>query len=341
MAVTMKQIAEIAGVSRGTVDRVLNNRPGVNAQVAEDIQKISDKLGYKTNVAGRLLSKKNLRKRIGIIANSENNPFYFEVFQGIQAAVNEVSSFGFSVVTRTAEGFDAENQLRQINELVDSGVDALVVTPINSPEIISRFNELAASNIPVVAMNSGINAKCLAYVGANYEMSGETAGGLMGMMTAGKPCRVGVITGSDEVEALLHRVIGFRNVIERDFPNVSISGIRDNNDRIDLAYQYVKDYFKQDKDVNAIYIVSAGQAGVIHAIEELGLAGKVPVLMYDLTPAVLQGLKDGIVSASITQDPFQQGYRPIKVLYEYFVHGTIPESDKMYTHVDIKLKYNI
>ena len=341
MAVTMKQIAELAGVSRGTVDRVLNNRPGVNAQVAEDIQRITDELGYKTNVAGRLLSKKALRKRIGIIANSENNPFYIDVFQGIQAAVDEVSSFGFSVEIRTAEGFDTANQLKQINELVDSGVDALVITPINSPEIISRVNELTRCNIPVIAMNSGIEAKCLTYVGANYEMSGETAGGLMGMMTAGKPCRVGVITGTDKVEALYYRVESFKRVVNRDFPNISISGIRDNNDRVDLAYQYVKEFFGQDKELNAIYIVSAGQAGVIQAIEELGLAGKVITVMYDLTPAVVHGLKNGVVSASITQDPFQQGYRPIKILYEYFVHGTMPESEKTYTHVDIKLKYNI
>ena len=341
MAVTMEEIAKAAGVSRGTVDRVLHDRPGVSAKSAHKIKELAAQLDYKPNVAGRILSKKNLRKRIGVITNSENNPFYIPVFQGMQTAIDEVSGFGFEVHRLTAAGFDVERQLMQIDTLVQSGIDALVFTPINSPKIISSINRLSDGGMPIITINSGLNAKCMTYVGCDYEMSGETAGGLMGMMSAGRKCRVGVITGSDEVEAHFFRVRGFCECIAKEFPNVMVMEVRENNDRDDIAYDYVKEFLTCTEPANAIYLAAAGQAGVIQALEELQMAGKVLTVMYDLTPAVVEGLRNGAVSAAITQDPFQQGYRPIRILYDYFVHGIVPEEKKIYTDVAVKLKYNI
>ena len=341
MAVTMEEIAKAAGVSRGTVDRALHDRPGVSAKSADRIKKLSTQLDYKPNVAGRILSNKNLRKRIGVITNSENNPFYIPVFQGMQTAIDEISGFGFEVSRLTAAGFDVERQLWQIEKLVQGGIDALVFTPINSPKIISRINRLSARGMPIVTINTGLNAKHMIYVGCDYEMSGETAGGLMGMMSVGRECRVGVITGSEDVEAHFFRVRGFCKCLAKEFPNVMVMGVRENNDRDDLAYEYVKEFLTCDEPANAIFLAAAGQAGVIQALDELQMTGKVLTVMYDLTPVVVEGLWSGAVSAAITQDPFQQGYRPIRILYDYFVHSIVPEEKKIYTDVAVKLKYNI
>lgn len=63
MKVTIREVAEAANVSRGTVDRALNHRPGVNPQVAERIIKIADELGYKPDMAARTLANKSIPRQ--------------------------------------------------------------------------------------------------------------------------------------------------------------------------------------------------------------------------------------------------------------------------------------
>lgn len=77
MGVTIKEIAQAAGVSRGTVDRALNNRPGVNSDVAKRVRRLARDLGYRPNqVAKALVGRSHTSSKIGIIIVTENNSFY-------------------------------------------------------------------------------------------------------------------------------------------------------------------------------------------------------------------------------------------------------------------------
>ena len=81
----IKDIAELAGVSRGTVDRVLNNRSGVSPQTAEKIKEIAKALDYRPNKAGLALAAQKKKIKIGVVLFSKNNPFFDEVSEGVQA----------------------------------------------------------------------------------------------------------------------------------------------------------------------------------------------------------------------------------------------------------------
>ena len=75
MAVTLQQIAEAAGVSRGTVDRALNNRGRINAEVADKIRRIADEMGYQPNRAGRALAMAKRSITIGVLIQAADTPF--------------------------------------------------------------------------------------------------------------------------------------------------------------------------------------------------------------------------------------------------------------------------
>ena len=77
--VTIKEIARLAEVSRGTVDRVLNNREGVSEETAERVRRIADELGYKPNKVGMALAAQKNKFIIGIIVFSRKNPFFDQV----------------------------------------------------------------------------------------------------------------------------------------------------------------------------------------------------------------------------------------------------------------------
>ena len=104
-----KQIAELAGVSRGTVDRVLNNRGSVNANTAARVREIAEKLNYKPNKAGLMLAAQKKNLKIGVILFPDSNPFFSEVLEGVNAKAKELSAYNFTVLIRQVP-FDETEQ---------------------------------------------------------------------------------------------------------------------------------------------------------------------------------------------------------------------------------------
>lgn len=186
MRVTIKSIAEAVGVSRGTVDRALNNRPGINQEVAEKIKQVAEEMGYRPNLAAKALSNTKIVKKVGILLHSEGNEFFDEVIRGINASVQELSEFGLEFEWRTMKGYDDKKQEELMGELEALGISGLVMTPINSDRIVRKIHEFHKKNIKVVAINSDIlKTERIAFVGCKHKKSGTVAAGLFGLMGQG------------------------------------------------------------------------------------------------------------------------------------------------------------
>ena len=97
MPVTVKQIAELAGVSRGTVDRALNGRGNVRPEVEKRILQIAEEMGYTPNRAGKALAYQRKNLSFGIVANAHGNEFFDDLLKGAQTAADEYSDFGLSL----------------------------------------------------------------------------------------------------------------------------------------------------------------------------------------------------------------------------------------------------
>ena len=114
MAVTAQQIAELAGVSRGTVDRALHNRGRVNPEVAAKIHKIAAELGYKPNLIGQALVKSRREFKLGAILQSTETPTMQIVRAGVQRAAEELAASGVELIMRENRGLDTEMVLEHI-----------------------------------------------------------------------------------------------------------------------------------------------------------------------------------------------------------------------------------
>ena len=183
---TIKEIAILAGVSRGTVDRVLNHRGSVNPKTEEKIWEIAQALDYKPNKAGIVLAAQKRKLKIGVILLGLNNPFYDDVLRGISEKAVELESYNCTVLIKQTE-YSLEEQLHAIDELVAENINGLALSPYNDKAVRRKINELYEKNIPVVTLNTDIeNSKRLAYVGCNYYRSGQTAAGLVHLMTSGQ-----------------------------------------------------------------------------------------------------------------------------------------------------------
>ena len=196
MAVTIQQIAERAGVSRGTVDRALNHRGRINPEVAEKICRLADEMGYVQKERKRSRTAKDERLKIGVVTQLARSSFMQEVNRGIEKAAQELKEKGIQLILKEGLSVDEDEQLQAIEELEQEGIRGLAVMPVDSEAVREKLNALIEEkNIPVVTFNSDIvGTRRACFVGMDNRKSGRTAAGLLGMMTRGSG-KILIITG--------------------------------------------------------------------------------------------------------------------------------------------------
>lgn len=339
MAITIKEIANIAGVSRGTVDRALNARGGVNPEVEEKILQIAKEHGYKPNLAAKSLAMTQQNLSIGVIIYSENNQFFETVIDGINEAAEEIKEFGITVTICKINGFDVGKQLSKIDELINSGINALAITPINDEKIIKRLEEI--DDIPIIALNTDIEGEHnIDYIGCDYYKSGQTAGAMMGLFSKGMG-NVLIITGTHTVYGHNRRVKGFTDVIQKEYPSLLIKQTIENNDDDEISYNLLKEIIKSDnKNIDCFYFAAAGVDGGVKALMEDNRCKDFVIITNDTSPSRIELIKSGIINATICQQPFEQGYNCIKELFNCIMNKKMTTGKKSYTNIGIKLKYN-
>jgi LacI family transcriptional regulator len=340
LSITISKIAQLAGVSRGTVDRVLNNRGNVKPELQVKIKKIATELGYKPNALAKALVTRKKKYLIGIIINSVGNHFFDDVLVGIEAAKTDISDYGITVIIKKVKGYNANEQLNLIDDLIADGVNAIALTPINDSVIAQKLKSIVQS-IPIVAFNNDIEqAQRLAFVGCDYFKSGKTAGELMGKITE-RPCHVGIITGSLKMLGHNKRIEGFSQIIKNEYSAIQIADIVENNDDEQTSYEVTKQLLITHKDITALYFTAGGVEGGIKAVCELNLSHKLKIITFDATPVVISNIEKSIIDFTICQQPYMQGYTSVKVLSDYLVSGITPANENIYLDIEIKLKSNL
>ncbi len=335
---TIKEIADLAGVSRGTVDRVLNNRPGVNSQTAEKVREIAKNLNYRPNKAGIALAAQKKKYKIGVVLFSKDNPFFDEVSQGAEAKAIELEDYGITTITKRVD-FDAGSQLEAIDALVEEGVNGLMLAPFNDTSIQEKINDLVDAGIPVVTVNTDISgSKRMAYVGSDYYKGGAIVAGLLGLMSEGD-IKLGVITGSNHVLCHSERIRGLSETIASTYRNIHIVDIKENHDDENRSYSLTKDMLRQHPDLNAVFFVAAGVLGGCRAILESGRSLK--VITFDDVPTTIEMLQAGVISATISQLPYKQGSKSLDILFEYLTSSSEPDSELNFVEHSIKIRENL
>ncbi len=337
---TIKEIAELAGVSRGTVDRVLNNRGAVSSATAEKILEIAKALDYKPNRAGIVLAAQKKRLKLGVILFSSDNPFFGDVLKGVTEKAEALSAYNCNVVIKQVH-FNIEEQLAALDELEAEDVNGIAMAPCNHASIKERINSLFQKGIPVVTLNTDIEgSKRIAYVGSHYTHSGETAAGLMHLMTLGE-VSVGIISGSSDILCHTERIAGFKKAVNAHYQNIHIVETVENHDDEIESYEKTTALLTAHPDINALFFAAGGVYGGCRAVISLGLAGKIRILAFDKVPTTKKLVEDGIIAATICQQPKIQGTKPLDILFAYLTAGEIPEKEYHYVAVDIRIKENI
>lgn len=339
MAVTIKDIAAYCNVSRGTVDRVLHNSGRVSPATRQLVERAIRDLNYHPNPSGKSLAARKKHFTIGVMLCSVGIEFFDEVIRGLYAAQREYSEFNITIQMETVKGYSEDWQMQTIDRL-DGSINLLILNPINTPKIAERLNRLIDSGTPVITLNNDVEGcRRFCFVGTDYQRSGATACG-MASLIAGEDAVVGIAVGSMQILGHNDRIRGFWNNARLRYPNFQIEGVFLTADDDETAFRVTTEFLKEHPNLNCLYIASSGgTSGICNAVHAMNRS---PVIIAsDRTPAVIEGMEDGTIQATICQQPFSQGYRAFYQAMIRLIHGIRPATDTILTSNEIRIAENL
>lgn len=337
MAVTIKKIAELAGVSPGTVDRALYNRGRVKPEVADRIKQIAQSLNYVPNKAARTLSISKKNHKIAVILHTDNNPFFSLVIKGIEKATIEAQNSGIPVTLFPGKNFDASYQLSLIDKAIEEGYSAIIIVPIENELIKEKLNILYESNFPVFLLTNIISkTNYKEYIGCDYYKAGNLMAGITGLIASEQDRSILFITPSFRMMGHRLRFSGFieNTRIQQGHFKTSILEIK-SEDTIEIYKQCITTFESNTPD---IIIVTGGQleSGVLKAITDRDLKSK--IFVFDCTEKVESLIKENVVTACIDQRAQSQGYDSVMSALNSIITYDYPENKNRYLQLSIILK---
>jgi LacI family transcriptional regulator len=340
----IKDIARLAGVSIGTVDRVIHERGEVAESTRQKIQNILNETNYSPNLMAQVLKSKKRFHLVSLLPEpTEANAFWQKHPAGMARAIEELDPFP---VTLTQVTFDIQNEedfQKKASSIFNLIPDGVLLAPIFKSESIPFCAHLAKDKIPFVFIDGYIeNTDFLAYIGEDIYKSGRVAGQLIDMVTP-ENSDILIISIARNIQNVHHlniRTLGFLNYFEKSAINkgeiIKISIPDSSSDSINAE---LDNAFRRNPDIRSIFISGSKSYLIALYLEEKGLKA-VNLIGYDLLDRNVKYLKSGITRFLIGQRPEEQTYKGIKKLFEFLSLHKIP--DKMeYLPVDIVTSENV
>lgn len=298
---TVNDIARVARVSLATVDRVLNERPGVREITVQKVNRAIADLGYVRDTAAANLARGRVYRFLFILPANNN-----EFVTLLESHINEHAIASRRKRTRvtyiTVPAFDPMALADAINGIDVSTVDGVGIFGPETPSVRDSISRLRKAGIGVVSLVSDIpSSERNHYVGIDNIAAGRTAAQLMGRFLPKKPGNIVVLTGSMLARDHLERRLGFDEVMARDFPHLTVLASLEGRDDPVLISKLLPQALNKTPGVVGIYSSAAGNAGLIQHFE--GTASPSPVIIaHELTPLSRQALGQGVFDAVISQD---------------------------------------
>jgi ribose transport system substrate-binding protein len=252
------------------------------------------------------------RQRIALVMKTANNPFFIEMQKGAEEAAKRLN---VELVVQAAEReVDVEKQMQIVENLIQTRVNALCVTPSGSREIVPAIDKANRANIPVVIVDTRVDAKALSesggkvatFIGSDNYEGGKIAGEFLAKRLGGKG-KVAVLEGIPGHETGDSRLRGFRDALKAS-PGVEIVASQTANWERDQGFNVFQNILQSHPDVQAVFACSDLMAlGAVEAIAAAKKAGQITVVGFDATSEARDAITKGTMDASVAQSPAQMG----------------------------------
>ena len=345
--IRIKDIAEKAGVSVGTVDRVLHGRTNVSKASLEKVQKVLDEINYVPNHYASALATNKTYYFAAILPMHEADSYWARVEKGLIEGVKRYSDFKIAFKIFRYDPFNDESFEFEYKKLLESSPYAVIIGPIFQQRIMTDFvAKLDEKSIPYAFLDSNWpEFSPITFYGQDSIRSGEFSARIMTMASGGNPKRLFLfkILGEGRVASRqqLFREKGFRQYMQNHCPECEIVEVNlyayDKQGMKDIMYKA----FSENKDVQ--FGISFNSS--IHIVcsflkEEMPEHPHVVLLGYDAVGANVECIKDGSVDFLVAQHPQKQGLNCFRSMFNACVLR-VKQRVEHYVPIELLTKENI
>ena len=298
---TVNDIARVAGVSLATVDRVLNERPGVRQVTIKRVHAAIAELGYIRDTAAANLARKRVYRLLFVLPDTQNE-FVRALRDQIDEQAEKLSNERTELSFAFAAPFDAQDFAATLDRIDPLETDGVAIFSPETPSVRDAIKRLRDKGVAVVTLVSDLpSSERDHFVGIDNVSAGRTAAQLMGRFTR-RSGKILFITGSRFARDHLERRQGFDLVINDEFPELEVAASFEGRDDPELIYSLLPEVFENHPTICGIYSSAAGNEGLIRYLKEREARDKIVVIGHEMTPLSKMALRDGYFDAVISQD---------------------------------------
>jgi LacI family transcriptional regulator len=317
---TVREIAELAGVSIGTVDRVLYKRGRVSAETKAKVEAIIEQYQFTPNPIARRLKRNRAYLFCAFLPRRDQDSGYWgQALAGIQKAAAEIAPLGVETEIIEFDRYSQEEFQAAADTILEKKPDGLILPPIMPDRIRPFIEEIQHAGIPCIFFDAdlpGIAPACA--IGQDSFRGGYLAGRLMHLF-AGKIAEpVAVLDAHGEDYHIIRRRDGFLQYArEQGFPVLmqEYSGYKGT----EISVEEIGLFLKGHQDLAGIFITNCMAHRVAEAVENSKRPKDFLLIGYDLIPKNHQFLQEGRIDAIISQRPEDQGRESLLYLYRRIV----------------------
>jgi LacI family transcriptional regulator len=326
---TIKDIAELAGVSKGTVDRVLHKRGRVSEDALKKVTDILDQIDYHPNPIAKTLKSNKVYHFSLIIPDATQDSFWSPCLNAVKEVKRKYQNFGISIQTHSYASNDAKSFYSTCETVIESCPDALLIAPLFYKEACKIADICESKNIQLMTFNNTLKRdKSLNFVGQDLFKSGRIAAKLFDtILDKGNITIAHIDQDFDNATHMQAKEKGFRNYFEE----VNKKGFH-----IDTFYGYHNNLQKSiqeltnhicNKNTNGLFITTSKT----YISEEIKTIYKnnLKVIGYDLIKKNTNLLKEGVIDFLIHQNPQHQTFIGLSQLAEFFLFETKIRSETL------------
>jgi ribose transport system substrate-binding protein len=252
------------------------------------------------------------RLRVAVIPMGTTHEFWKSIHAGALTAAREL---GVEIVWKGPLKEDDRNEQMEVYEtLAASGVDAVLLTPIDDRAMLRPVAEARRAGVPTVIFNTALQGgEHIAFVSTDNRQGGVLAAREVGRLTGGRG-RLLLIRVIEGVEGTRQREEGFLDTVRAEFPGLEI--VSENQyagPSTERAYQTMENLLARFGAVEAVFTPNESTTfGALRALQDHGLAGKIVHIGFDSSAKLVEGLATGDLQGLVLQDPFAMGSESLK-----------------------------
>lgn len=332
--IRIKDIAKMAGVSQGTVDRVLHNRGNISAKALSKVNEVLDKINYKPNLIARSLVRGENLKIAVIIPDPQLDAYWAEAQRGISQAQEEWAHYG--ILTQPSYYVhDGNSSLEQVaQEVLMTKPDGVVIAPLYYQKAVPILMLLNEKDIPYILFNTNIpESKSLGFIGQDLYQSGMLAGQLMGLDHGNHEKLIILNIGKEEDMKdsiyLKEKEQGFKAFFERNAQYSYTIECMD-LDHTNPSFEKKVETLIDDKNVKGFFITTSRAVSTIASVLESSSRKDIRLIGYDLLEDNLNYLKKGVIRFLINQNPKRQSFLGISHLANHLLFKKVPPKMELF-----------